>query len=139
MRWVLAQVAGRIRQAIAGVGTPEERVRAMIGAIFIDAVRNRNFYLAYVDLVEYSARAQSFSELSTTFRTVINSMYAELIREGIADRKFHVLDVEDAAVVTRALIDGLFLQWLLEPDWKETHAAYEDMCTRAVLSYLGAA
>ena len=38
----------------------------------------------------------------------------------------------------RALIDGLFLQWLEESDWTELHLAYKAMCVRAILRYLGA-
>lgn len=136
MRWVLARVAGRIREATAQVGSPEDRVRAMIDAIFIDPARNRNFYLAYFDLIEYSARADSFKELSGTFRSVINSMYAEVVKLGVMRGTFQVRDVEEAAMVVRALIDGLFLQWLQETEWKETHSAYKENCTHAVLSYL---
>ena len=136
MRWVLAQVARRIRGVTSQVGSPEDRVRAMIDTIFIDPLRNRNFYLAYVDLIEYSARAHSFQNLSMTFRSIINSMYAEVIQLGITDGTFRVPDAEEAAAVTRAVIDGLFLQWLQETDWRGTHASYKDTCTHAVLSCL---
>ena len=136
MRWVLAQVTRRIREVTSQVGSPDERVRAMIDTIFIDPLRNRNFYLAYIDLIEYSARAHSFKNLSATFRSIIDSMYAEVIHLGIREGTFGVRDAEKAAAVTRAVIDGLFLQWLQETDWRGTHASYKDSCTHAVLSYL---
>jgi TetR/AcrR family fatty acid metabolism transcriptional regulator len=136
MRWVLTQVTRRIREVISQVGSPDDRVRAMIDTIFIDPLRNRNFYLAYTDLIEYSARSHSFKNLSMTFRSNINSMYAEVIQLGIDEGTFEVTDAEEAAAVTRAMIDGLFLQWLQENDWRGTHAAYKDTCTHAVLSYL---
>jgi TetR/AcrR family fatty acid metabolism transcriptional regulator len=137
MRWVLAQVAQRIREAIAGAQSPEEKVRAMIDAIFIDPRRNRNFYLAYTDLVAHAARNDRFNELSATFRSIVNAQYADVIRLGV-DGRFRVERVEEAAMGVRAIIDGLFLQWLQEEEWREKHAAYKDMCSRSVLAYLAA-
>lgn len=136
LRWVLVQVTRRIREVVSQVGSPDDRVRAMIETIFIDPLRNRNFYLAYIDLIEYSARAHSFKNLSLTFRANINAMYAEVIHLGTIEGTFRVGDAEEAAAVVRGVIDGLFLQWLQEPDWRGTHASYRDTCTHAVLSYL---
>jgi AcrR family transcriptional regulator len=136
MRWVLAQVAGRIEQAVESAASPEEKVRAMIDAIFIDPVRNRNYYLAYTDLVEYAARAQRFKELSATFRDIVETTYADVIRLGVVQDAFEVRDVQEAAKVFRAIIDGLFMQWLQEEDWRITHATYKETCTHALLSYL---
>ncbi len=136
MRWVLAQVAQRIRKAIAKADSPEGKIEAMIDAIFIDPKRNRNFYLAYTDLVDYAARKETFQELSTTFRSVINALYADIIRSGLDDGTFKTPDVEKAATVVRAVIDGLFLQWLQEEGWQPRHASYKETCREAVLAYL---
>ena len=138
MRWVLAQVAVRVSAAIAAAPSPEEKVRAMIDAIFVDAVRNRDFYLAYTDLIAHAARNDRFNELSLTFRSIVNGQYAEVIRSGLDGGAFVVPSVDEAAKGVRALIDGLFLQWLEEEDWRALHPAYKALCTRAVLAYLGA-
>jgi AcrR family transcriptional regulator len=136
MRWVLAQVADRIRNATRAAESPQQQVRSMIDAIFIDPDRNRNFYLGYIDLVEYSARAQSFNELSSEFRSIVDAMYAQVIRHGVNTKAFLVRDVEEAAKVVRAVIDGLFIQWLQEEDWRKTHTTYKETCSTALLSYL---
>lgn len=136
MRWVLAQVADRIRDGVAGADTPEDKVRAMIAVIFSDALRNRNFYLAYTGLVDYAARVESFKELSITFRSIVNSLYADVIRSGL-DGPFWIENEKEAATVVRAIIDGLFLQWLQEERWRELHEAYRDLCITGVLTYLG--
>jgi TetR/AcrR family transcriptional regulator, fatty acid metabolism regulator protein len=137
MRWVLAQVAARIAAEIAAAEAPEDKVRAAIDAIFVDALRNRNFYLAYTDLIAHGARNDRFSELNTTFRSIVNGAYADVIRSGMAG-PFRVGDLDEAAMTFRALIDGFFLQWLEEDDWERLHAPYKAACTRAVLTYLGA-
>jgi AcrR family transcriptional regulator len=138
MRWVLAQVAVRVSAAIAAAPTPEEKVRAMIDAIFVDANRNRDFYLAYTDLIAHAARNDRFNELSLTFRSIVNGQYAEVIQSGVDRGAFVAPNVDEAAKGVRALIDGLFLQWLEEEDWRGLHAAYKALCARSVLAYLGA-
>jgi AcrR family transcriptional regulator len=137
MHWVLAQVAGRITSAIASAESPEEKVRAMIDEIFVDSRRNRNFYLAYTDLVALAARNDRFNGLADTFRSTVHAQYVEVIRTGLGGGPFHVENVEEAAMGVWALIDGLFLQWLQEEDWAKLHGTYKEICTRALLSYLG--
>jgi hypothetical protein len=51
-------------------------------------------------------------------------------------KEFVVRDVEEAAQVVRAVIDGLFIQWLQEEDWRKTHKSYKETCSTALLSYL---
>src|ERR1051325_4565195 len=97
MRWVLAQVAERVAAAIAAADAPEDKVRAAIDAIFVDALRNRNFYLAYTDLIAHGARNHRFGELNSTFRSIVNGAYAELIRSGM-DGPFRVDDLDEAAM-----------------------------------------
>ncbi len=139
MRWVLAETGERIRRAMAGARTPEEQILAMVDAIFVEPEANRRFYIAYLDLVEHAARVDRFGELSATFQGFMNSLYAEVIRSGVEQGAFAADDVDEAAAALRALIDGLFLQWLQEDDWREQHTRYRDACKRAVLSLLSAA
>jgi TetR/AcrR family fatty acid metabolism transcriptional regulator len=138
IRWVLGRVAERMTGVVDSVEAPEEKVHAMIDAIFVDPRRNRDFYLAYTALIAEAARNERFNELNVTFRSIMNAAYADLIRAG--DGTVFVVDsVEEAAIGVRALIDGFFLQWLEETKWTELHGHYKTACARALLRYLGAA
>jgi hypothetical protein len=66
-------------------------------------------------------------------------MYASVAALGMREGVFTQRDPQEAAVAMRALIDGMFLQWLLERDWQGTHAAYRALCKRAILAYLRSA
>ncbi len=136
MRWVLARVGRRILSAVSQAGGAEEKIRATIDAIFVDPKANRDFYLVYLDLVTTAARQHRFQELSTTFRNIVDAVYAYIIEEGVREGAFRVQDVQEAASVVRALVDGLFLQWLHEPDLEATHALVRERCKQAVFSYL---
>jgi AcrR family transcriptional regulator len=138
IRWVLGRVAERMTGVVGSVREPSEKVQAMVDAIFVDPRRNRDFYLAYTALIGEAARNERFNELNVTFRSIMNATYADLIRSG-EGTIFAVDDVEEAAMGVRALIDGLFLQWLEEADWIDLHERYKDLSARAILRYLGAA
>jgi TetR/AcrR family fatty acid metabolism transcriptional regulator len=136
MEWVLAEVAARIRSAVAAAPTPAGKVEAMVDVIFAGAEANRRFYLTYLDLVGHASRVPRFSTLSTDFRRIVNTAYAGIVEAGVARGVFEVDDVDEAARVLRALVDGLFVQWLQEEDWAGRHAAYRSLCARALLTYL---
>jgi TetR/AcrR family transcriptional regulator, fatty acid metabolism regulator protein len=136
MRWALDATAERVRQAMGKAATPHGKVLAMIDGIWSGAETNRRFYLLYLDLAGHAARVQHFAQLSATFQTVVNALYSEVIAQGVAEGAFAVADPEEGAVVLRAVIDGLFLQWLQEPDWERLHPWYRDTCKRAAVAYL---
>jgi TetR/AcrR family fatty acid metabolism transcriptional regulator len=136
LEWVLNRVAERIRVAIAPVETAEAKVGAMIDAIFIRPDLNREFYLVYCDLIGYAARLDNFSAVAITFHDTVNQMYADVVAMGMQEGVFPTRDAGAAGAVVRALIDGLFVQWLLDRDWEATHQSYREFCKRSILTYL---
>jgi TetR/AcrR family transcriptional regulator, fatty acid metabolism regulator protein len=138
MRWVLAGVAGRIREAIAEASSAEKKVSAMIDAIFVSPESNRRFYLVFFDFLGYAARNDRFADVGATFHDICNGLYAEVIRLGQEEGVFPGCDAREGATVVRALVDGLFTQWIQEKDWEKTHADYREICKRSVLTYLTA-
>lgn len=138
MQWALERTAERIRRRIEPAMTGEEAITALIDAVFVGADINRDFYLFYLDLIEYSARVPDFGELSTMLTEIINGLYAEVIEAGVRDGSFQVADPHLAARNMRALIEGTFLQWMQTDDWRENHGAWRDDCRTAILIILGA-
>ncbi|RTG99777.1 TetR/AcrR family transcriptional regulator [Thermus scotoductus] len=136
-RWVLSRVAERIRLALERSADPEERARAMVDAIFISPEANRTFYLTFLDLVGTVARRPAFAPLAEEARRIEEETYAEVIQHGVRAGVFHSSDPNRDAKVLRALIDGLFIQWLQEKDWRERHPFYKRLCQEAILRYLG--
>ena len=138
MRWVLARVAQRIREAISGAQGAEAKAKAMIEAIFVSPESNRRFYLVFFDFLGYAARNERFAEVGETFHEICNGLYAEVVVEGQQEGVFAEGDAVEAATVVRALVDGLFTQWIQDKNWEKTHAQCRDLCKRSVLTYLTA-
>ena len=138
MRWVLARVAQRIREAIGRADNAKAKVSAMIDAIFVSGESNRRFYLVFFDFLGYAARNDRFADVGATFHEICNGLYAEVVRVGQDEGVFNDTDAREAATVVRALVDGLFTQWIQDKDWEKTHAEYREICKRSVLAYLTA-
>jgi TetR/AcrR family transcriptional regulator, fatty acid metabolism regulator protein len=136
MRWAVDGTAERVREAMARASTPDGKVIAMIDGIWSGAETNRRFYLLYLDLAGHAARLKHFTELSATFHSVVNALYAEVIAQGVAEGAFAAGDPEEGAAALRAIIDGFFVQWLQEADWERLHPWYREACKRAALTYL---
>jgi AcrR family transcriptional regulator len=137
MRWALERTAERIRSRLSEAdGDARQAVRALVDAVFVSPTQNREFYLLYVDLVEHAARAPSFSELAPLTRQIINGLYAQILRDGIAHGAFVIDDVAETATRMRAYIDGIFLTWLQEEDWQATYSNYRQMCLNGLLRLL---
>jgi TetR/AcrR family transcriptional regulator, fatty acid metabolism regulator protein len=133
MQWVLERVAARVVEATSSAVGREGKIRAMIDAIFLDPQRNRDFYIVYAELIAHSSRNGRFAALNGWFREIVTGQYAEVI--GSTDGRSKKA-VAESAMVVRALIDGLFLQWLEEPDWKARHAEYKDLTVRSIVAFL---
>ena len=136
MRWVLARVAQRIREAISEAKSPEDKVSAMIDTIFVSPESNRRFYLVFFDFLGYAARDDRFSDVGTTFHEICNGLYAEAIKFGQDDGVFRAEDERESATVVRAIVDGLFTQWIQDRNWHKSHKEYREICKRAALFYL---
>jgi AcrR family transcriptional regulator len=136
MRWVLARVAERIRAAINEVEGAEEKVSAMVDAIFVSPESNRRFYLVFFDFLGYAARNDRFADVGATFHEICNGLYAEVVELGRKESVFRVSDARAGATVVRALVDGLFTQWVQEREWETTHTRYREACKCSILTYL---
>jgi TetR/AcrR family transcriptional regulator, fatty acid metabolism regulator protein len=133
MQWVLERVAARVVEATSSAVGRDEKIRAMIDAIFLDPQRNRDFYIVYAELIAHSSRNGRFAALNGWFREIVTGQYAAVI--GSTDGRSKKA-VAESAMVVRALIDGLFLQWLEEPDWETRHAEYKDLTVRSIIAFL---
>lgn len=136
MEWALTRTADRIRRSLAAAASPRDRISAMLQAIFYDAEANRRFYLTYLDLLGRAARLDTFGQVNATFRKIVNSLYRDVVGQGVKEGVFDVPDLDEAADAVRAIIDGTFLLWLQETDWKGAHPVYRERCRRTLLAYL---
>lgn len=138
LEWVLETTEGRIRRRLAESKDPAGSISDAIDAIWVSPEANRDFFRFYLDGVEHQARSPEFDEFAEKGRSIMNTFYRELIVAGIENGVLRVDDPTVAAVQMRALIEGMFLQWLQTTDWRANHGRYKEHCRKAMLRVLGA-
>jgi AcrR family transcriptional regulator len=136
MHWALAGAVRRIQHAISGIEDPQEALAALLDAVFVGPRANRDFYLIYMDLVQYAVRNASFHTLTALLHQHIDGSYALVIRHGVDTGVFEAPDVDLAARQVRAIVEGGFLQWLQDDGWEQKHAALQRDCHTAILRLL---
>jgi AcrR family transcriptional regulator len=134
LEWMVEQVNIRNGAAIDQVEDPIEKVKALIGKIFANAQESRQFFLAYSDFVSIGTRNKRFHDLNAKFYDGCCSHNREIIEAGVKAGVFRQLNVEEASVMMRALVDGLMLQWFFSSEG--TFDDYRRLCERIVLDYL---
>jgi len=138
LEWVLEATETRIRSHLAESDDPVTAISKVVDAVWVGPDANRDFFRFYLDGVEHQARSPEFEEFADRARSIMNTFYSEVI---VAGMDAGVLDVDDptvAAIQMRAVIEGMFLQWLQTSDWRTNHQEYKEHCRRALLRVLGA-
>jgi AcrR family transcriptional regulator len=134
LEWMVEQFNIRNGEAITKVEGPIEKVKALIGNIFASAQESRQFFLAYSDFVSIGTRNKRFHDLNAKFYSGCCNHNREIIEAGVQAGVFRQLNVEEASVMMRALVDGLMLQWFFSSEG--TFEEYRRLCERIVLDYL---
>ncbi|MGH8916194.1 MAG: TetR/AcrR family transcriptional regulator [Acidimicrobiia bacterium] len=138
LEWVLEATEARIRSMLAAADDPAHAISNVVDAIWWKPEANRDFFRFYLDGVEHQARSPEFDEFAGKGRSIINSFYREVIVAGVGAGVLHVEDPTRAAIQMRAVIEGMFLQWLQTGDWRANHGHFKEMCREALLETLGA-
>ena len=134
--WLIDSIHQRMREAVAAVEDPVEKVRALVALIFPSPSKNRAFFRAYVDFCGLASRRESFRQIDERFYSGCREIDRGIVEEGIRRRVFSVNDPEEAASTLRAIFDGLMLQWISEKDPEASFPAYRERCERELLRYL---
>ncbi|MFZ4793100.1 MAG: TetR/AcrR family transcriptional regulator [Blastocatellia bacterium] len=134
LEWMVEQNHARIEQAVNAVDNAIEKVRAAINIIFANAQQSRQFFLAYCDFVSIGTRNKRFHDLNARFYHGCTRVDRRIIELGIETGVFRKVNLDDASSMSRALIDGLMLQWFFSSDG--TFEEYRRRCERIILDYL---
>jgi len=134
--WLIDTIHERMREAVAAVDDPVEKVRALVALIFPSPSKNRAFFRAYIDFCGLAARRESFRQIGERFYAGCREIDRGIVDQGVRRGVFAVPDAAEAASTLRAIFDGMMLQWLAEKDLESTFAAYRERCERELLRCL---
>jgi len=134
--WLIDSIHQRMRDAVAAVEDPVEKVRALVALIFPSPSKNRAFFRAYVDFCGLASRREAFREVGERFYAGCRQIDGGLVEEGMRRGVFVLRDPNEAGSTMRAIFDGLMMQWLTEKDPEASFQEYRRRCERELLQYL---
>ena len=134
--WLIDSIQLRMREAVAAVEDPTEKIRALVALIFPSPSKNRAFFRAYIDFCRLASRQEAFRVIDERFYAGCREVDRGIVEEGIRRGVFLARDPAESASTLRAIFDGLMLQWLAEKDPEASFAMYRERCERELLHYL---
>jgi AcrR family transcriptional regulator len=134
LEWLVEKIHTRIREAVAAVDDPVDKMKTALSSVFKNAHDSRQFFLSYTDFVSIGTRNKRFHDLNARFYSGCCSLDREIIEYGISAGAFRPVNPTDASTMVRALVDGFMLQWFFSSEG--TFEDYHRRCERIVLDYL---
>lgn len=134
LEWLVELIHGRIRERVASVADPVDKIKQALASVFASAQESRQFFLAYTDFISIGTRNKRFHDFNAKFYSGCACLDREIIEFGISRGAFREVNVEDASSMIRALVDGFMLQWFFSSEG--TFEDYHRRCERIVLDFL---
>lgn len=134
--WLIDSIHQRMRDAVAAVEDPVEKVRALVALIFPSPSKNRAFFRAYVDFCGLASRREAFRQVGERFYSGCRAIDGGIVEEGMRRGVFPLRDPGETGSTMRAIFDGLMMQWLNEKDPEASFEDYRRRCERELLLYL---
>jgi TetR/AcrR family fatty acid metabolism transcriptional regulator len=134
--WLIDSIHGRMRDAVAAVSDPVQKVRALVALIFPSPSKNRAFFRAYVDFCGLATRREAVREVGERFYAGCREIDGGIVAEGIRTGVFLPREADEAGSTMRAIFDGLMMRWLTEKDPESSFEEYRGRCERQLLQYL---
>lgn len=141
MQWALLRTASRVHEALARAA-PGEVLADVVETIFLSPGSNREFLLAYLDLVAVAAHEPAYATLRVVLRDIAESLYESVVATAVERGELGAVDPAAGGRRMRVVVDGVLLSWLQQDDWRERHAEARELCLqmlRAQLAGPGAA
>ncbi|MCS6884881.1 MAG: TetR/AcrR family transcriptional regulator [Acidobacteriota bacterium] len=133
--WLTQLVAQRIENAVASTDDPLEQLNRLVEQAFESAKLHRAFFRIYLDCLGQGSRKEKYAKINRAFYQACHQVQVNIVENGKRKGVFRPdLNAVDASRVTRAVLEGLGVQWLYigtDEDLKD----YGRLAREAILRY----
>jgi AcrR family transcriptional regulator len=109
-RRVTADLDRRVATESRGARTAREQLRAVIRACLRTAVAHRDFWTVFIEFWGEAFHDRRLATVNRQAYARARRLIGAGLARGVASGEFRPIDVEEAAAVVLALVDGLSLQ-----------------------------
>lgn len=134
--WLTQLVAQRFETAVDLSTDPLVQLDGVVEQAFDSVKLHRAFFRIYLDCLGQGSRKEEYARINRAFYQACHEHYRKIIENGQRRGMFRRIDVMDASLVMRAIIEGLGVQWLFTgTDHDLKH--YGKLAREAILRYHG--
>lgn len=133
--WLIARIGARMNARVQAAGNPVDALKALVDSVFEGPDDLRAFYTLYLDFMSHGARKPGFGQIFAEFYGLCRQINQTIVMEGIRQGLFRPVDPTEAAAFGRAVIDGMCLQLMFDPD-PTAYERYRHHTLNALLAYL---
>lgn len=134
--WLTQLVAQRFEAAVDSSTNPLIQLDNVVDQAFDSVKLHRAFFRIYLDCLGQGSRKEEYARINRAFYQACHEHYKKVIENGQRNSLFRDIDITDASLVMRAIIEGLGVQWLFmgtDADLKH----YGKLAREAILRYHG--
>lgn len=134
--WLTQLVAQRFEMAVNTSKDPLVQLNNVVDQAFDSVKLHRAFFRIYLDCLGQGSRKEEYARINRAFYQACHEHYRKIIENGQRCALFRDIDINDASLVMRAIIEGLGIQWLfMGTDQDLKH--YGKLAREAILRYHG--
>ncbi|MBL8148986.1 MAG: TetR/AcrR family transcriptional regulator [Blastocatellia bacterium] len=132
--WLTQLVAQRFENAVNSSDDPLVQLDRLIEQVFDSAKLHRAFLRIYLDCLGQGSRKDEYARINRNFYVACHQSHKKILENGVRKGLFRSVDADEASIVTRAILEGVGVQWLfIGNDQNLKH--FGDIAREAILRY----
>lgn len=114
--WIMDRETRRLAEARGGAGSVEGRLMAFVHGYAEDVVDMKRLAPVLLEAYVRASRSATVRRVILRFFDTFEAEFAGLVREGVESGEFRAVEPDAVAVQITALLEGLALFWLIDPE-----------------------
>jgi AcrR family transcriptional regulator len=112
---IISQYDKLLVERMRGAGSAADKLNVAVEFLVDESVFNRRMNRVFYNLVQMAFERKTVRESLKKLFRVYRENLATVVREGVASGEFVRQDTGDTASLMVAIIEGMALQWVVEP------------------------
>ncbi|MBI4832538.1 MAG: TetR family transcriptional regulator C-terminal domain-containing protein [Candidatus Lindowbacteria bacterium] len=114
--YIISRYASLLAERLAGAGSAADKVRVALDFLVDESIFNRRMNRVFYNLVQMAFERKAIRDSLRKLVRVYRGNLAQVVGEGVAKGEFASRDSSETASLMVALIEGMALQWVIEPE-----------------------
>jgi AcrR family transcriptional regulator len=113
--FIISKYERLLLDRVQSAQSPTEKIQVAIGFLVDEFIFNRRLNRVFYNLVQMAFEREAVREALRRQLRVYREHIGEVVKEGIANGEFPARESERTAALIVAVIEGMALQWVIDP------------------------